>query len=153
MIKQQTKNEVVSMLFEIDTLDKKKIVDSFQFELSRLWATINAMNEVDDIKLRRDIVRVSIIGFLSGKGENNAGFQAMIKEKFNGDVEEYMRTLMINWVSTYDSLKNWLNDNKGKSINIITSWDAKKEVDPKILVGDYDSFITAYNKLSKKYKF
>ena len=153
MKKENSQNNVVGMLFEIDTVDKKKIVDVFQFELKRLWATIYAMKEVDDIKKKRKQIRVLINAFLSGKNEKNAAFQTMLKKKYNGDVEEYMRTLMINWVSTYASPKNWLNENKGKSIGIVVSWNAKEEKDLKIVVSDYDSFMTIANRLSKKYKF
>jgi hypothetical protein len=152
MKNEQNQNNIVGMLFEIDTVDNKKIVDVFQFEQKRLWATIYAMSEAEDIKQKRKRIRGFVTAFLSGENEKDAEFQSMLKQNFNGDVQEYMRTLMINWACTYDSPKNWLNENKGKSIGIVVSWNAKEE-DLKVLVNDHESFLTAANRLGKKYNF
>lgn len=150
-LRNERKNNVVVMMFEIDTVDNKKIVDVYQFELSRLWNTINWVNKVDDIKQHRRELKAAINDFLSGKFEKDPRFQAMLKQEFNSDMEEYMRTLMINWVSTYDSPKKWLNDSKNKSISIVAIWDAKNEEDPKIVVSDNERFMIAYDLLNKEY--
>lgn len=116
------------IVFEFDRTGKKKIIDTFIFDLSRLVDTVEFMKKEllsVDVKEQRQKLRYMLDDILLLPS--------------TPDTEEQFRTIVINYICTYNSPSDWIkklpNTEVGFIFNVVDYED-----NPKIMAVDMPSF-------------
>jgi len=138
-VKEEKKEEKkVGLVFEYDRTGETKIIDMFIFDLSRLEETISFVRKERadrDLSELRDGYRKAI---------NNT-----LEKPPTAETQELFRTIIINYLCSFNSPKDWITKYPGKSVGFIFN-QVDNEDNPKIMAVDMPAFELMVERTIKK---